>query len=555
MSRAIAFLHGKAVYKDHKDFWDNFFDNNVAWRLDGSDKTLLVGSHNGIEFRVTQNKKGKIIVPKENEKCISCDNNLLPGQSYPAFCAECVSGMEKRKMEQRMQDKSNNNSNNRTSNVTLVLPEHKMELPDPKIRKAQQVVPVNVDLPKEDSQLTVNSQIPDDMMKGKVTASFSNESGTIEHTTVEISSSSRKNSSTFEKIAGFSREYPKTRQLPNNSRIDNKKDFATMASLKVEAPLLESPPERPMIKRDLDNTVFVETYSTMGSSHKRNEDSVHTYESDLFIAAIVADGCSSGNRSDIGSMIHVAAFEKFMNEISASSDVDYYFQSKSAFIGSYLRNLVSIKEKYNGVFTGAESFELNVQSLLSTVLMIVIPKYGGKFFIASIGDGIFFLRRKDDPSVWKYMRFDYEGNAPLYPIYLSDTEFREKYSQANSNIECNIESGFIDKKSGNFDVTKVMKIEGLNPNLLQYDKELFDLAILSTDGIDSCYRINEEKRREDVSTIKMFMEITNLPNEEYTPGFLNRRVENGILKKKGVMSSDDMTIVFMNIPNPKVTLN
>jgi hypothetical protein len=53
----------------------------------------------------------------------------------------------------------------------------------------------------------------------------------------------------------------------------------------------------------------------------------------------------------------------------------------------------------------------------------------------------------------------------------------------------------------------------------------------------------------------MFMEITNLPNEEYTPGFLNRRVENGILKKKGVMSSDDMTIVFMNIPNPKVTLN
>ena len=100
MSRAIAFLHGKAVYKDHKDFWDNFFDNNVAWRLDGSDKTLLVGSHNGIEFRVTQNKKGKIIVPKENEKCISCDNNLLPGQSYPAFCAECVSGMEKRKMEQ-----------------------------------------------------------------------------------------------------------------------------------------------------------------------------------------------------------------------------------------------------------------------------------------------------------------------------------------------------------------------------------------------------------------------------------------------------------------------
>jgi serine/threonine protein phosphatase PrpC len=329
--------------------------------------------------------------------------------------------------------------------------------------------------------------------------------------------------------------------LPDADGLSSEDWFASYSQMRnIDPPKVSFGEKMPPKPISLDSMNISESYTKIGTTHRRNEDSLLNIETDKYKASIVSDGCSSGNRSDIGSMIHCAAFERFVNDISAEDN-----ELSNNTLSKYLAHIVVLKEQYNNVFAGSEQYKLNDESLLATIVMNLIPKNGDRFYLTMIGDGVILLRDRNNPDKWDYIRVDYENNAPAYPIYLVEKDNQEAYRKQIGEPIANIERGWItlsDKQTDYYNEPE--KKTGFAPHMFNYSKDKYDLCIMATDGLESCVAKSKEGVSMDINWMLLFLEIGNFKN--FGHGFFDRRVSMA-LRSLGAEHKDDLSLTIMNI--------
>jgi hypothetical protein len=151
--------------------------------------------------------------------------------------------------------------------------------------------------------------------------------------------------------------------------------------------------------------VNVDSIFLKGASHKNCEDYTLAEKTNLDEGyLIVADGCSSGRRSDVASRVMATLAERvllddwgLLAKLGPMTAADTFLRH----LGQYYANVLGLRRLYEPT------------DLLSTLLVAVVRPQETKVFM--YGDGAVMLRYRDGSA--KVLTVSYEGSAPCYPAY------------------------------------------------------------------------------------------------------------------------------------------
>lgn len=115
--------------------------------------------------------------------------------------------------------------------------------------------------------------------------------------------------------------------------------------------------------------------------------------------AVVSDGCSTGERTDIGSRIIALTTAK---AVRGHCEIGDQFTSEQI---SLLRR--------DGIKQASFNLGLNFRDLLATCVYAYVSPEGGLIHVE--GDGVFALKLSNG-EIWLF-RFDWADNKPFYPVY------------------------------------------------------------------------------------------------------------------------------------------
>jgi hypothetical protein len=241
--------------------------------------------------------------------------------------------------------------------------------------------------------------------------------------------------------------------------------------------------------------------------------------------AIVADGCSSGGRTDIGARILTLATAKALKELD---DERAPYTEIAAAVRSRQRVSLDLAQS---------TFDLEASDLLSTCNYIVygeVPK-----FIHIYGDGVVAWKLNDGQLIMA--RFEWADNTPLYPIYVRD------------NFD-----GFVAHHGGDLDATKLSASfwrplqDGTYEQHYAYDvklgRSLRGLTLPITPGMncvavftDGVAQIEGVDWRDAVSELMNFKSTAG----EFAKRRLNRFVKDSQKYGRGPM--DDLAYAVINV--------
>ncbi len=118
--------------------------------------------------------------------------------------------------------------------------------------------------------------------------------------------------------------------------------------------------------------------------------------------AIVSDGCSTGGHTDVGSrVLALATAQALRRQWMATGEMQLT-------VIAQLQRMV--------LDTACPLLGVTRQDLLATCVQAFLSPHGG--FVHLQGDGVVAWQTQD--GVITMIRFDWEGNAPAYPVYAAD---------------------------------------------------------------------------------------------------------------------------------------
>jgi hypothetical protein len=257
---------------------------------------------------------------------------------------------------------------------------------------------------------------------------------------------------------------------------------------------------------------------------KYNQDYSGVYhDSDDNCIIAVADGCSTGDRTELGSslLINIILDKNFIKYNTS------YFLSRYKIAYDFLKN-----------------FGYKKEDLFSTLLSLHIDK-DDEYITASIfGDGFLVIKYNDG----NFDIYCYDSsNIPIYPIYLlyANTPYKLKILLNRDNFFVNEDKPFSEilfNTKFEFE-KKSYSLEDSTPFIKKIHKKDIDYILLFTDGIDRIYNKNENGIYTD--KLNVFDAITQFMNiKNFNGNFIQRSViyNRNLLKKKGYYLLDDLTI-------------
>lgn len=138
-------------------------------------------------------------------------------------------------------------------------------------------------------------------------------------------------------------------------------------------------------------------YFQIGKDHKVCEDYA-ICGTEPFPFAILSDGCSSVNHSDIGSRILVSMTKKNIHKFTPETYQE--FINSIVFQSKVISNLMGIEK----------------ESLYATLNIIIY--YNQKTYALMIGDGCLIYKTKDGNV--DFVVHEYKNNYPFYPMYINE---------------------------------------------------------------------------------------------------------------------------------------
>ena len=278
-----------------------------------------------------------------------------------------------------------------------------------------------------------------------------------------------------------------------------------------------------------------DSYFQIGTPHisagKPAQDYAFSYSEDDVAWVVLSDGCSSGDKTDVGARLVTLSTANIIHQLwQAKGNQD--FESRQQ----------EVLENQNKALNQVKNaLSLNMRDMLATCLFAQATP--SRAYIHVQGDGVIALKYKTGKVI--VHRFEWNRNAPYYPIYSADnqlSEFRKLQQISNSDVCVSQETWVIDNDSVNLlsnqGHTLQQGIEGIS---LQFsDDEIEDLEFIAlfSDGI------TQIKNTSWLEAIKIFLAYKNTRGE-----FVKRRCIRGIknLNKNGHILLDDFSCAVIKL--------
>jgi hypothetical protein len=152
---------------------------------------------------------------------------------------------------------------------------------------------------------------------------------------------------------------------------------------------------------------FTDDYFQIGTAHLKSGKPCQDYAmsgiQEKMAFAIVADGCSSGDRTDIGSRI--------LNLSTATALRQHWLTTRQLDV----KNTPAIIDIQQKIVVGGikNTLDLTTNDMLATCVYAVVSPAGGIIHVQ--GDGVVAIKYRDG-KIWM-SNFEWEGNKPFYPVY------------------------------------------------------------------------------------------------------------------------------------------
>ena len=264
-----------------------------------------------------------------------------------------------------------------------------------------------------------------------------------------------------------------------------------------------------------------------------------------FAVIVVSDGCSSGEYTEIGSMIISCAALKAIE--GCRGDVDGFYRLHNVMPQYIHDTLMVIVERAQVLLSRG------YRDFLATCVYSVVNSNGG--FIHMLGDGCTAIKYKNGDV--SFVKAEWENNMPFYPIY--SNERKETFISDHEKFEDGLKalkiSEYLIDASGTCDIEEDKYIpinEAVNGYVIPITKE--DLSKIETicifsDGLEDFRKVNDNailERQDPVTTslMKQFISFKNFEGE-----FVKRRLSRALieLSKDGIDPHDDFSMSAIHV--------
>lgn len=263
-------------------------------------------------------------------------------------------------------------------------------------------------------------------------------------------------------------------------------------------------------------------YIDQGYSHKMCEDYAVVGEG----FAIVSDGCSSSEYTDIGARILCMSAKEIITRFLAEQKGPTPL--KPDFLKAY-------------VIGRSESIikNLGLPMACLNATLIIVYVHNNLIYTYMYGDGYIIVTYKDGKK--KYIKSEFPENAPYYPSYsidfASNILYKDQIGEHYYKIEKSVES---DKW---YSIKKPLVL----PVVDCMTKNLVSNIVIATDGMGS-FLDRSQGTAELISDMDIIEELTcfKLMKGE----FIKRRAGKAMkkFKKNNIIHYDDLAIAGINIP-------
>lgn len=280
--------------------------------------------------------------------------------------------------------------------------------------------------------------------------------------------------------------------------------------------------------------IYGDSFFHIGSYHLANgdpcQDYSEIYNSDDLTVAFVADGCSGGRRTDIGSRMLALSLLKSIKE---------YWQ-KNKDISSEMIKMVEQGQKI--ILSGASNaLGLETEDLLATCMYIVAGEKN--MIVRIIGDGV-LVKKYIDGSLG-IISYEWANNIPFYQIYEKDEiELFVKAHGGDPDAYCFFENRYAIDCEGVLtreEKKAVTLREAMNGITLFIDhEELSSLGFIAlfSDGVSQFTNLKV------LEAVREFMSF-----KSFKGSFVKRRMIRGMrnLKSQEKIPLDDISCAVLRI--------
>lgn len=255
-----------------------------------------------------------------------------------------------------------------------------------------------------------------------------------------------------------------------------------------------------------------DAFFTIGSTHKVCQDYALAGKG----YAVLSDGCSMADQSEIGAMITAKAVE-------------------SAILTGYKVPTFTILNYSYRLCKEAFSKALEDEALFATALSCTVDDDNFHIFVS--GDGVVAVRERDTGD-WLIHRFEYPSGAPFYPVYDLNKQDKARWlTQFGGRLKET--TYWLNKTSPNTgEVSSCWEeeSEGL-PMVLTKSVANYDAVAIFSDGIMSFQSAEESISFPQI--LRGFLDFKN-----YAGVFVKRTCNFALkqLKDRGVSHSDDFSM-------------
>lgn len=262
----------------------------------------------------------------------------------------------------------------------------------------------------------------------------------------------------------------------------------------------------------------------IGATHKVCQDYARSgVTEDGLVYAIVCDGCSQTEDSDVGARLLARAAE---NRLGYQDDVK----------GAVWDALTSVYP----------------DACLDATLLVATHTPGASYIrVFAWGDGVIATRRRDGTG-WHIWRIDYVKGAPAYQSYTLDPARLEAYAKMSNDGEFTL-TGWLAPDGAESFVSTLYGVNdsGIVPVTFGLPVSVYDVVMVATDGAFSWQKLSTETRREWVQhdALLPFVQRMTDPGsgtENFAERFLHKFVADRA--KENIRPADDVGVGVIYIP-------
>jgi len=253
--------------------------------------------------------------------------------------------------------------------------------------------------------------------------------------------------------------------------------------------------------------------------------------------AIVCDGCSGSDQSDVGARLLCHIAERTLQFFYDRNIIENYLSNNDSLDYRLIQEFMVSK-----LVDTKNILKLDERALFSTLLIsVALDTEDGKLpnLVMGWGDGYFIVKKESGLIV--AVGNSYSNSAPYYFAYNISKEYRKLYETTFKDQLCQRISKTIDPENPKETVVEFKKIDYSDPFIATFSNEdkVTDI-IVTSDGIDTFYK--KQGDPEFISQEQTLVDCVNFKN--YKGTYVQRRIRNGISKKylqRDIVHFDDIS--------------